>query len=191
MLKKSLPVVLLLGLVMLALPLTAMAQELPPEAAPRFGMLAEGEPGGRGMRGFRFRGGGINPVEATAQVTGQAPADVIAALQDGQTFADVAEGAGVTLQAIADVIMAARAEALAQAVTEGRFTPEQADAMLEQMSEHLLDRLNAPWEPRHAGNGYALEGAQPRNGMGFRGGNAQGRGMMRGADAANCPNAQP
>ena len=196
MVKKSLPVVLIVRFLALALPLLALAQELPPEVAPRFGMMAEGGPAGRGMRGFRgsgfrFRGGGINPVEATAQVTGQTPEEVVVALQEGQTFAEVAEGAGQTAQAIVDVLLAARAEALAQAVTDGRFTQEQVDTMLAQMSAHLLEQMSAPWTPKGAGNGYALNGTYPQDGAGYRGGQAHGRGMQRGSDAANCPNVQP
>jgi hypothetical protein len=191
MVKKSLPVVLIVALLALAVPLLVAAQEVTPGTAPRFDRMAECAAAGRGLRGFRFRGGGLNPVEATAQVTGQAPEDVVAALQEGQTLAEIAAGAGATAQAVVDVLLDARAEALAQAVSDGRFTQEQVDTMLEQMRVHLLDRLNAPWEPRHAGNGCAFEGASPRDGAGYRGGQARGKGMQRGSGAANCPNVQP
>jgi hypothetical protein len=177
MLKKSLPVLLLVGLLALSFPLMVAAQGgQPPATAPR---AAQTTVSGAEMRGAQRGGwltGGVSLVDATAQATGLTVAEVIAALQGGQTYADIAAEAGVTPQAIVDVVLEVRAEALAQAVSTGRFTQEQADTMLATMATDLLAQLNAPWEARGATNGAALAGAQPQDGSGYRGGNAGTRG---------------
>ncbi|MGC9394057.1 MAG: hypothetical protein ACP5J4_04310 [Anaerolineae bacterium] len=175
MLKKSLAIVVLVASVLLALPLVAGAQEgEPPAEAPFF-------QGGRGQRGGHgWMGGEISLVEAAAEATGLAVEDVVAALQGGQSFADIASGAGVSLQAIVDVAVAQRTAALEEAVAEGRFTQEQADTMLASMAEHLLEQLNAEWTAGGMG------GRSSGQGM------SRGRGGMRGGNRMNynpetCP----
>ncbi|MBN1919697.1 MAG: hypothetical protein JW892_00510 [Anaerolineae bacterium] len=183
MLKKSLPVLLVVGLLALSFPLMVAAQGgQPPATAPRAAQALPGNAlqSGMAMRGAQRGGwltGGVSLVDATAQATGMTVTEVIAALQEGQTYADIAVEAGITPQAIVDVVLEVRAEALAQAVSEGRFTQEQADTMLATMATDLLAQLNAPWEARGATNGAALAGAQPQNGSGYRGGNAGARGQ--------------
>ena len=174
MLKKGLTILLLVASVLLVFPLMVGAQQgQPPAEAPLY-------QGGRGHRGGSgWMGGGISLVEATAEATGLSTEDVSAALQGGQSFADIASGAGVSLQAIVDVAVAQRTEALAEAVTEGRFTQEQADSMLASMAEHLLEKLNAEWTAGGAGN---------PSGQGM----SRGRGGMRGGTRPNynpetCP----
>lgn len=165
MLKKSLSIVLLVASVLLVFPLVVNAQQgQPPAETPLY-------QGGRGRRGGGngWMGGGVSLVEATAQATGLSVEDVVAALQSGQSFADIASGAGVTLEAIADVAVAQRAEALKQAVAEGRFTQEQADTMLASMKEHLLEKLNAEWTAGGMGNPSGQGMSRGRGGM--RGGN--------------------
>lgn len=189
MLKKAFPVMLVLGVLMLAFPLLVAAQGgQPPAAAPRAGQATTSGAAWRGAQRGGWLTGGVSLVDATAQATGLTTAEVIAALQGGQTYADIAASAGIAPQAIVDVILDVRAAALAQAVADGRFTQEQADTMLATMATDLLAQLSAPWEAKGAGNGYALEGAQPRNGAGYRGGNVQGRGQQRGAASVNCLN---
>ncbi|MEJ5309356.1 MAG: hypothetical protein WHX52_06260 [Anaerolineae bacterium] len=167
MLKKSLLSVLLVASVLLVFPLVVSAQQgQPPAQAPQYG-------GGYGRRGGGgWMGGGVSLVEATAEATGLSVEEVIAALQGGQSFADIASGAGVTLEAIADVAVAQRAEALKQAVADGRFTQEQADTMLASMKTHLLEQLNAEWTPGGAGGRAGGQGASRGRG-GMRGGNRQ------------------
>jgi len=181
MLKKSLAIVVLVASVLLAFPLVAGAQEgEPPAEVPFF-------QGGRGQRGGHgWMGGGISLVEAAAEATGLAVEDVVAALQEGQSYADIASGAGVSLQAIVDVAVAQRAAALEEAVAEGRFTQEQADTMLASMAEHLLEQLNAEWTAGGMGKRYGAQGTPQTNGT------SRGRGGMRGGNRMNynpetCP----
>jgi hypothetical protein len=199
MVKKGLLMVVVVSLLALALPTLVAAQGgRPPAQAPRTNANT-GTGNAFASRGAQQGGwltGGVSLVEATAEVTGMAVVDVVAALQNGQTYADLAAQAGVTLQDIVDVVLAVRTEALAEAVAAGRFTQEQADTMLAQMATDLLTQLNAPWTAQGAGNGYQLDGTQPLDGSGYRGGNgATGRGNAR-ADrpmfnAADCLNTQP
>ncbi len=167
MLKKSLSIVLLVASILLVFPLVVSAQQgQPPAQAPQYG-------GGYGRRGGGgWMGGGVSLVEATAEATGLTVEEVVAALQGGQSFADIASGAGVSLQAIVDVAVTQRTEALAEAVAEGRFTQEQADTMLAAMAEHLLEKLNAEWTPGGAGGRSGGQGMSRGRG-GMRGGNRQ------------------
>ncbi len=187
MLKKALPVVMLVALLAMAFPLVVGAQEgSPPESAARPGMMFGGGFANRGVRRGGWLTGGVSMVDATAEALGMEVADVIAALKDGQTFAQLAQDAGVAPQVIVDVMIDARSAALEQAVAEGRLTQEQAEEMLDRMAEDLPARLESEHAPRGAGNGYALEGARPQDGAGFRGGNGQGWGMRRGSGAGTC-----
>ena len=183
MLKKGLPVLALTGLLLLAFPMVVAAQGgQPPADAPRYGSGTFS--GGRGG----WMGGGVSLVEATATATGEDVADIVAALQDGQSYAEIADAAGITLQDIVDVMVAARAEALKAAVAEGRFTQEQADTMLASMEAHLLDQLNETWTAGGTGTRYGGStqlGSGSMRGRGGRGSQTD-RPMYR-YDPENCP----
>jgi hypothetical protein len=97
-------------------------------------------------------------VGATAEATGLTVGEVVALLQDGQTFAQIAEAQGVDPQAIVDALLAEREAVLEEAVAEGRLTQEQADGMLAEMAEHLPDRLEEEWTPRPFGGGVGRRG---------------------------------
>jgi hypothetical protein len=196
MLKKSLLIVVVVSLLVLAVPTIVAAQGgRPPAQAARSG-AGTGTGNASAWRGAQQGGwltGGVSLVDATAEATGMAVTDVVAALQSGQTYADLAAQAGISLQDIVDVVLAVRADALAQAVADGRFTQAEADALLAQMAEDLLEQLNGAWEMQGAGYGYQLDGTQPLDGSGYRGGNgATGRGnapadrpMYNAADCLN------
>ncbi|MBN2394287.1 MAG: hypothetical protein JXR84_26375 [Anaerolineae bacterium] len=207
MVKKGLLVVVVVSLLVLAVPTIVAAQGgRPPAQAARSGAstgtgTGTGTGNASAWRGAQQGGwltGGVSLVDATAEATGMAVTDVVAALQSGQTYADLAAQAGVTLQDIVDVVLAVRTEALTQAVAEGRFTQAEADAMLAEMAEDLLEQLNGTWEMKGAGNGSQLDGTQPLDGSGYRGGKsangATGRGNARTDrpmyNAADCVNPQ-
>jgi len=106
---------------------------------------------GQTARGWGWGRRGFSLVDATAEVTGLTEDEVIAALQEGQTFAQIAEAQGVDSQALVDAFLADREAALEQAVTDGRLTQEQADWMLDEMAEHVSERLTQPWTPHSFG----------------------------------------
>lgn len=121
-----------------------------------------------GRWGWGMRGSSL--VDATAEATGLTVDEVIASLQEGQTFAEIAEAQGVDPQAIVDAFLADRETALEQAVADGRLTEEQAQQMLEEMAEHVSERLDEPWTSHPFGDGrmgpssFEQEG---RRGSGF------------------------
>lgn len=113
----------------------------------------------RRMGGLGFGGaGGYSLVDATAAATGLAETAIVAALEGGQTFAQIAEAQGVDPQAIVDIFLAGREEALREAVAEGRLSQEQAERMLEEMAEHVSEHLDQSWTPRLRGEGWMRKG---------------------------------
>jgi len=130
---------------------------------------------GRMAGGLSFGMRGFSLVDATAEATGLTMDEVIAALQEGQTFAQIAEEQGVDPQAIVDAFLADRQAVLEQAVADGRLTQEQADEMLAEMTEHVSERLDETWTPQSFGGGRmgrsgSQGGAQSGTGTGLRGG---------------------
>ena len=110
--------------------------------------------GGAPMRGGPFQGRGERGlVGITAEVTGLSEDEIIAALEDGQTFAEIAEGEGVDPQEIVDAALAAAEAKLEGAVEDGRMTEEQMAQILERLAEDLPERLEQPWQPRGAAGG--------------------------------------
>ncbi len=104
------------------------------------------------MRGGPFQGHvGASMVELTAELTGLSEDKVIEALEDGQTFAEIAEGEGVAPQEIVDAAVAEAEARLQGAVDAGRLTEEQMEQMLERLAEDLPERLEQSWPARQAG----------------------------------------
>lgn len=112
------------------------------------GMVGEMPFGGAPMRGGPFQGRGDHSlVEITAEVTGLSEDEVVAALEDGQTFAEIAEGEGVEPQEIVDAAIAEAEARLQEAVDNGRLSEEQMAQILERLTEELPERLEQPWQP--------------------------------------------
>ncbi len=116
-----------------------------------------GRGGGRGGMplGGASRWGGTDSslVSVAAEVLGMDRTALVAALNDGQTIADVAQAEGVALEEIVDAFLAPRADALAQAVADGRLTQAQADTMLAMMKANVTAQLSAPHTVTPRGNG--------------------------------------
>lgn len=126
-----------------------------------------------GMHGYR----GTMP-DLLAEALGLTVEDLFAAVNAGQTIAQIAEAQGVELADVANALVAPRAEWLDQAVAEGTLTREQADEMLATMTAHMLENLT---------NGKTLGSGQGGNGQGNgrMGGKGQGNGGMRGQGRGN------
>ena len=114
-----------------------------------------GQGGGYGMR---FGANGSTLVNITADVTGLSVTDVVAELQAGQTFAQVAQAHGKTASDLVTAFLAERESALDQAVADGRITQETADTMLATMRANVETHVNSTWQPR--GMGYRFTGEQ-------------------------------
>jgi len=63
-------------------------------------------------------------------------------LKDGKTIAIWPQRKALTCRLLSDAFIAARQEALSQAVADGKITQAQADQMLENMREMVEDHLN-------------------------------------------------
>lgn len=117
----------------------------------------DGLPGGReaggpvGVRGpgRPERGMSLNTI---AEALGLTEAELRSALQSGETVAGLATANGVELQTIIDTLVAEQETSLAQAVTDGRLTQEQADARLAEYTEQLPTMLSTAFQGgRHEG----------------------------------------
>ncbi|HLF29252.1 MAG TPA: LysM domain-containing protein [Anaerolineae bacterium] len=100
---------------------------------------------------------------AVAEELGLTYDELVAAVQDGQTIWQIAEEQGVSVERLREVMLDARAAALADLVEQGVITQEQADWMLSH-SQGML------------GNGFGHCGGNA--GFMGRGGMMGGRGMM-------------
>lgn len=129
----------------------------------------------QGPRGGQMGGMDDGLVWVAAEVIGIDQTELVAALNSGQTIAEVAEAHDVALQDIVDAFVADRAEWLASAVESGRFTQAQVDLMLTNMNAHIAARLAQPFQPQGMmGMGFG-QGQGNRQNNGF-----MGRGMHQG-----------
>ncbi len=91
-----------------------------------------------GRRGHR---GGCN-LDDAAEAIGIDEADLRAAIEDGDTIADVAEANGVDVDDVIDAMVDAKEDHIAEKVEEGRITQEQADEKLADVEAKITDRVN-------------------------------------------------
>jgi len=106
--------------------------------------LVLGGPGHRGGRdGFGFRGGprgGPGEVmDAAAEALGLSEAELFRRLRSGRTLEQIAKARGKDYADVKAAIRSAVKTELDAAVEDGRLTQQQADDMLEHLTEHLDD----------------------------------------------------
>lgn len=123
---------------------------------------AEGPRGEQGGPGRGHRGPGL---EAAATALGMTTAELRTAVQSGQTLAQIAADKGVDVQVVIDALKAELAEHLAEEVTSGEITQEQADQKLAKASERITDMVNNG-RPERGGP----EGQGGQQGQGGQGG---------------------
>ena len=92
---------------------------------------------GRGGHGF----GRIANAQVIADTLGMTVEELQAARQSGQTLEEIAADQGVSMDTIADAVLAANEARLAEAVANGNITQEQADNIANRMEMHALARL--------------------------------------------------
>ncbi len=122
------------------------------------------------------RGPGGPKSEVLAQALGLSEADLHTALESGKTIAQVAADQGVDVQVVIDALTAEMTNHIADEVSSGELTQEQADAKLADLSARIADMVN---NPRPA------EGPGGRGGHGGPGGDHGPRGPRGGAPAGN------
>ncbi len=113
-----------------------------------------------GLRGFGFGGKSFGSFDAMAQALNLTPVQLFEQLHSGKTISEIAAAQGVDLQKLQDAAKAAEIKAMkdriAQAVTNGTMTQEQAD--------WLLQGIDKGWAP--GGRGFGFGGHGGRGGRG-------------------------
>jgi lambda repressor-like predicted transcriptional regulator len=131
-------------------------------------------PAGQLLRAERMGWQVHGQLDLIAETLGMTDDELLAALQDGKTVAQVAEEKGVALETVVEALLAPRREALAERVAEGNLTQEQADTMLAEIQENLTNRLQQTWQRGGMFGGGGV------NGVGQMGGGRAGGGRMGG-----------
>lgn len=115
----------------------------------------------------QFHEGFWSRYDAVAETLGLTPEELFSELHGGKTIAEVAEGQGVDMDEIREVLEEARAEMMEerilQAVENGRISEEQAEWMLEGLDNGFLPRGRGRGHARGAGSGRGGRG----RGMGW------------------------
>ena len=89
------------------------------------------------------QGGGHGPgLDVAAQALGMTTDELHTALDGGSTLAQVAADKGVDVQVVIDALVAAEKTHIAQEVTDGEMTQEQADQRLSGVDQHVTDMVN-------------------------------------------------
>lgn len=133
-----------------------------------------------GFSGPMFGGsGGIGMYaqwDSLSDLLGLTPQEIQEQRFEGKTLLEIAEAQGVSEQQLIDAIIAERTELLQERVDAGYITQEQADAIIEEMEEHVPLMLdNVPAGPR-----VGTDLGQGAGGVGPGYGATMGRGMMGG-----------
>jgi len=120
---------------------TTYAQDQTQEPSTSQGGAQLGRLGGRhgGIGGFGLHGASLATLATTLNLS---EADLQTALQAGKSIADIATEQGVALDAVVEVIVTEQTAKLAQAVTDGKLTQEDADARITELREKLPEMLS-------------------------------------------------
>jgi polyhydroxyalkanoate synthesis regulator phasin len=110
--------------------------------------------------GHGGHGAGRPDLAAAATALGMTADELATALQaDGASLATVAGQQGVAVDTLVAALRDAEEARIAQAVTDGRITQEQADQRLADLTARITERVNATDADRHGGPG---RGGGPR-----------------------------
>ncbi len=99
---------------------------------------AETDGENEGRKGHR---GGCN-LDTAAEAIGIDEADLKAAIESGDTIADVAEANGVDADTVIDAMVDAKSERIAEKVEAGRITQDEADEKLADVETRIANRVN-------------------------------------------------
>lgn len=111
-----------------------------PAAGPAMGPMGWGGRGFGPDRGF----GGASRIGVVAEQLDMSVTDLVEELQAGKTIAQIAGERGVALDTLVEAVVSPQAEALKQAVEDGRITQEWADLVLNQMRERVEYQMTHP-----------------------------------------------
>lgn len=132
---------------------------------------------GYGWHGFHGEGAVCS--DTVSELLGLTPEELCDLRQEGKSLAEIAAERGVTAEELVEAIMAEKVEAVQARVDDGTITQEQADLMIQQMTERTelaVNRTTTGPVGWHMGGGYgqSSEGTGPglfnrwggQNGMG-------------------------
>ncbi|MDD4794932.1 MAG: hypothetical protein WCS74_04730 [Dehalococcoidales bacterium] len=131
--------------------------------------------GGAGLHGV-----GITSSESVADLLGITTDELCGLRADGISLADIAVENGISLEALVEAVIADRAEAVQAMVDDGLITQQQADLMLERMTERVevaLTRTTTGPAEWGMGNKYNGTNAGDGTGTGYRWGNQINNGI--------------
>jgi chromosome condensin MukBEF complex kleisin-like MukF subunit len=94
--------------------------------------------------GFAF--GRLAPFDGIAELLGMTEEDLRAAVRDGQSLAEVAESAGVSLEELTAEVLANVRESLDEAVANDGLTQELADEIFERFESNIEDFLTRDFD---------------------------------------------
>jgi len=115
-------------------------------------------PGPGGPGGRHGRGGPGVQLNVAAQAIGIAEVDLVTALRDGQSIAQVAQSKNVDPQKVIDAMVAHAKTKLAAKVTAGELTQAQADERIAKLTPRITEMVN------HVGIGGGPDGPGGRRG---------------------------
>ena len=95
---------------------------------------------GTGWHGFNGEGGYCS--DAVSELLGLTHEELHELRLEGKSLADIAEANGITVDELVDTIMASKIEAVQAKVAAGTLTQEQADLMIERMTERTEEAVN-------------------------------------------------
>lgn len=104
---------------------------------------ASSDDSSKGRRGHR---GGCDLSEA-AEAIGIDEAELKAAVESGESIADVAEANGVDVDTVIDAMVSAKTERLAEKIDEGQITQAEADEKLADAEARITERVNETEAP--------------------------------------------
>ena len=106
------------------------------------------------LRGGGHHGGRLLDLEVAATALNMTEDDLRTALQaDGATLTTVAEAQGVEVSTLSDALTAAATDRIAQRVTDGDLTQEEADEKLAQLDDRITTLLTEEDVTDHRGRG--------------------------------------
>lgn len=115
----------------------------------------------RGPRGDRERGQIMAVIE---QETGLSGLELMQAMRDGATLAEVLEANGSSVEAVTDLLLADATDQINQRVEDGQLTQERADELLANLETRVTDALNGERAPIMPREREGRPGARGRDG---------------------------
>jgi len=113
-------------------------------------------------------GDGEGPIAVAAEAIGIPTGDLLYAMRDGSTIAEVAEAEGVNVQVVTDALVASMQDKLDAAVEEGFFSQELADELSGGLEGRATDIVTGAFPFFHGGpmGGHGAWGGGPFEGVG-------------------------